>query len=404
MQNKKLLIILLSAAIYLSSTGVSYMYFSGGKIGTKDVIPTVSQNASTSGNDYQAIEFDQNKPKTEACPINGVKYSKDQKSWWEKHGPLGIMIENHEEARPQSGLTAADIIYESIAEGGITRFLSVFYCQDAGIVGPVRSARTYFMDYISEYGAKPLYVHVGGANCNRETGSGCANGAKADSLGQIEKYGWKNLNDLNGIYMGFPLFKRDESRIGHTVATEHTMYVVTNKIWEYAKDKRDLTNKDDDGDAWDENFVEYSFKDDPALSNRPTSQAIHIEHWENYVQYAVDWKYDRQSNIYLRSNSGKPHMDRNTGKQLKAKDIVVLYTQESSANDGYENNLHLLYKTIGKGNALYFVDGKQTKGTWRKDKRESRTMLLDSSGKEIEFTRGKMWFHILPLDGVVTVQ
>ena len=97
-------------------------------------------------------------------------------------------------------------------------------------------------------------------------------------------------------------------------------------------------------------------------------------------------------------------MDRNDNKQLTAKTIVVLYMSESRANDGYEGNAHLIYKTEGTGNALVFMDGKQTKAKWRKDGRTDRTIITDSSGKEIKFTRGKLWFQILPLEGVVTVK
>ncbi len=183
-------------------------------------------------NDYDAVTFDGNAERTESCPLNGVKYSKKQRQWWEEHRPLGVMIENHQEARPQSGISFADVTYEAVAEGGITRTMNVFYCQDGGIVGPVRSARTYFLDYISEYGDHPLYVHVGGANTS----------GPANALGQIDDYGWSSYNDINQFSVGFPTFKRDESRLGHEVATEHTMYSTTSKLWAVGK-SRGLTDK-----------------------------------------------------------------------------------------------------------------------------------------------------------------
>ena len=86
-------------------------------------------------------------PKTEECPINGEKLTKEERLVWEKRRPLVVMIENHIDARPQSGLSQADVIYEVVAEGGITRFASVFYCKDAPLIGPVRSARVYFIYY-----------------------------------------------------------------------------------------------------------------------------------------------------------------------------------------------------------------------------------------------------------------
>jgi hypothetical protein len=387
--NKKIFVIL-AVGIYLLSTGISYSLFSGQASGKSS--PTPGIPSAQTGNDYDAITFDPNDPKTEPCPLNGAKYSKDQKKWWEKHRPLGVMIENHLEARPQSGISFSDVVYETVAEGGITRTLNVYYCQDAGIVGPVRSARTYFLDFISEYGKYPLYAHVGGANTP----------GPADALGQIVDYGWSQYNDLNQFSIGFPTFRRDESRLGREVATEHTMYSITNKLWDVAK-KRDLTEKDKDGDKWDEDFVEYSFKDDADLEKRPAAQSINIEFW-NDSNYFVDWTYDKKDNLYLRSNGGEEHIDRNTKKQLSARNVIVLFMTEGHANDGYEGNAHLLYGTKGTGAALIFIDGKQVKGKWKKSGREGRTIITDAGGKEIEFNRGKIWFEILATDGVVTVK
>ncbi len=393
MNNKKIIIVLLSIAVYLLSTGVSYSFFaSSGSLSSLLPSNNATSNVPTTptGNDYEALEFDQSEPKTEECPLNGVKYSKTQKEWWEKHRPLGIMIENHEEARPQSGLNAADVVYEAVAEGGITRFLTVFYCQDAGIVGPVRSARVYFLDFISEYGHFPLYAHVGGANTP----------GPANALGQIADMDWVGYNDMNQFSLGLPTFRRDESRLGHPVATEHTMYSSTSKLWAVAE-KRKLTNVDEDGVAWNEEFEPYSFKDDaPAAS----VTSIHLEPWKGYDNYAVDWEYSKKTNSYLRKNGGEVHSDRNTKKQIEAKIVVVLEMAEGSADDGYENNLHLLYKTKGKGTALIFMDGKQIKGTWQKTGRNGRTKLFGPDGSEIAFNRGKIWFTIMPLDGVVEIE
>ena len=144
MNKQKITFIVIAIVIYLVSTGVSYAVFSrfGGKSVQKYVPPSVGQKKSDG-----TIGFDQSLPKTQPCPLNGALYSEPQKTWWESHRPLGVMIENHEESRPQSGLSSADVVYEAVAEGGITRFLAVYYCQDAGQIGPVRSARKYFIDF-----------------------------------------------------------------------------------------------------------------------------------------------------------------------------------------------------------------------------------------------------------------
>lgn len=389
--NKKV-IALLAIILYLGTTFLAYTYFSipsdTEDLGTPD---SSLPPAAKIDNDYEAITFDPNAPKTEPCPLNGAKYSKEQRNWWETNRPLGIMIENHQEARPQSGISFADVVYEAVAEGGITRTLSVFYCQDAGIVGPVRSARTYFLDYISEYGEYPLYAHVGGANTP----------GPANALGQIIDYGWNQYNDMNQFSIGYPTFRRDESRLGHEVATEHTMYSVTSKLREVGK-KRGLTNVDKNGNNWDETFVPYSFKEDSPASN-PTASVIEIDFWNN-PDYSVTWKYDKKTNAYVRENGGVEHIDRNPKKQIAAKNVVVLFMRESRANDGYENNSHMLYGTKGTGKATFFMDGKEIQGTWKKADRESRTLLYDSSGKEIKFNRGMIWFEIQPIGATITVE
>lgn len=390
MDKRKLLTIGSVVTAFLVVTGLSYLFFSkSGTLGslTSPLTPEVKIVGDRT-------VFDDSLPKTQACPLNGHLYSKQQEDWWKKHAPLGVMIENHEDARPQSGLYFADVVYEAVAEGGITRFLAVFHCQDGGQLGPVRSARTYFLDFISEYGKYPLYAHVGGAN----------QPGPADALSQIDRYGWSGFNDINQFSVGFPTFWRDYDRLGRTVLTEHTMYSSVGKLYDFAK-TRGITDKDEKtGDKWDLEFKPYSFKDDAVLDKRSSGQTIHVEPWEKYSKYAVDWIYDRTTNLYKRNNGGKAHVDKNTNRQLTSKNIVLLSMVESSANDGYENNAHILYKTKGTGKATIFMDGIRINGTWEKDSRTDRTLIFDQNGEEVKFNRGTIWFHILPTDSVVGVK
>lgn len=390
--NKKILFLILGAfGLYLLSTGVSFAAFSLISPPTKRVAYKPPTPVATVKDGV--VTFDETLPKTEPCPLNGALYPQVQKEWWSKHRPLGVMIENHQEARPQSGVSSADIIYEAVAEGGITRLLAIYYCQDAGIVGAVRSARTYYLDFISEYGDYPLYAHVGGANTP----------GPANALGQIENYGWGSYNDLNQFSIGFPTFWRDYDRLDHPVATEHTMYATTQKLWKVGEN-RGLTNVDKKGNSWDKNFRAWNFKDDVKSSERPETQKVNLSFWEGYDQYKVDWIYDKNLNLYHRENGGEAHKDKNNDKQLQVKNVVILFMTERNANDGYENNLHLLYGTKGQGKAMIFLDGKKIEGTWQKKDRVSRLLLFDSRGNEIKFNRGVIWFEILPIGNKVTVE
>jgi len=244
MNSKKISTIILAIGVYFLVTGASFFLFSRTISSQGISSPLPQPSAGANGQ----LAFDNSLPKTEACPLNGALYSKQQRDWWEKHRPLGVMIENHSDSRPQSGLSGADVVYEAVAEGGITRFLVMFYCQDAGQVGPVRSARTYYIDFVSEYGNNPLYAHVGGAN----------QPGPADALSQINTYGWGSYNDMNQFSIGFPTFWRDSDRLGHATATEHTMYSTVQKLWDYAAKSRGLSNVDEENKSWEYYFSKKS--------------------------------------------------------------------------------------------------------------------------------------------------
>jgi hypothetical protein len=410
-QNKFLLIVGI-LGLYLVSTGISYASFSYLGTSQQDILNIA--DVSNSGTETKRGRIDPSEPKTEACPLNGVLYTKTEKDIWDNRRPLAVMVENHVESRPQSGLSSTDILYEAVAEGGITRFMGVFLCGASAMdidVGPVRSARTYFLDWVSEYGSYPLYVHVGGANCNATTGHGCANGAKADALGQIKKDGWNLYNDLNqmiGGDVGYPVFKRDNrleiyNNLDH-IAYEHTVYSTTDSLWEVAAN-RGLSYTDADGEAWDESYISWSFKE-PSPASDPTASLITYDFWENHLtpDYTVAWQYEPQTNTYLRSTGDKPHLDYNTEQPLATKNLVIAFMRESKANDGYPDNIHLLYGTIGTGEAIFFIDGQVTEGNWSKKTRTSRTIFTDEAGQEISFNPGHIWISVLPVGKTVDYQ
>jgi hypothetical protein len=384
--NKNSYLVLFLAGVYLSSTGLSYAVFNYLNKPTETVsVSPLSEEQKKSG-----FIINTEGPKTEACPLNGQLYTKEEKTAWEKRRPLFIMIENHQEARPQSGLSSADVVYEAVAEGGISRFGAVFYCGAQSkdtIVGPVRSARTYFLDWASEYGGQPLYVHVGGANTD----------GPANALGQIEDYGWGGGkgNDINQFSVGFPTFWRDYERLGRTVATEHTMYSTTEKLWKIGAD-RGWGKTSPEGEDWTDNFRSWKFAE--ASDEKGQTANIKFNFWEGYNDYAVEWLYDSTTNSYKRNNGGQETKDLNTDQPLKASSVVIQFQKESRANDGYEGNLHMLYGTKGEGKALFFQNGQTIKGTWSKKSRLDRTVYSDQSGKEITFVRGPIWIETVATD------
>lgn len=377
-KRKKLTFSLVGGLIlYLLSTGASYAVF-------RFLVGTGPSLISPIPVEEVRSRVDLTAPKTENCPLNGQFFTKGEKRIWEKRRPLTVMVENHAEARSQSGLSKADVVYEAVAEGGITRFLAVFYCGVAAedvIIGPVRSARTYYLDFVSEYGDSPLYAHVGGAN----------KPGPANALGKIGDYGWlAKGNDLNQFSLGFPTFWRDYERLGRPVATEHTMYSTADKLYDIAH-QRGLDAKDDEGDKWDENFQSWKFKDDD--KKKGSASNIKFNFWSGYQEYEVNWKYDQMINQYLRFNGGQGHQDLNNDEQLKAKVVIIQFMREKGPIDELK---HLLYTTTGTGTALVFQDGQVTKATWNKAERQDRTVFKDSKGKEIKLNRGPIWIEIVP--------
>ena len=174
----KNIIIIAGAIVYLLSAVGSYAFFSSQANLTSSQKPTYGSEE----------EVEDISPRTEACPLNGELYSKEAKAKWEARRPVGVMIQNHIDARPQSGLSGADIIHEIVAEGGITRFLAIYYCEEPQLVGSVRSARIYFIKLLQGFGNNPLYLHIGGANTD----------GPADALGILDDIGWRLYNDIDG--------------------------------------------------------------------------------------------------------------------------------------------------------------------------------------------------------------
>ena len=374
MLNKKIAKIIAGAlALYILSAGLSYMVFN--RILAKPInfnTPFGSLSDLTSGNEEGT--------KDRSCPLNGAMYTKNREETWAKRRPLGVMIENHTDARPIIGLSRSDVIYEAVAEGGITRFLAVFLCQDAGDIAPVRSARTYFLDWVSEYDA--LYAHVGGANTP----------GPANALGQIRDYG---IMDMDQFGLGFPTYWRGTDKLA-----PHNVHSTTKKLWEAAEERK-FGVEDENGKRWDDKFVQWKFKDDASLESRGSQGDITVPFWDQYSDYTVTWKYDRDANVFRRFHGQETQTDPLTKEHLSAKNVIVQFQTEKKANDGYPDG-HLLYGTVGSGKALIFQDGKATEGKWVKDSRTARTKFLDAKGKEVELVRGLVWIETIPVGSDVS--
>lgn len=388
--------ILLSALVfYIISSVLSFGVFS--YVGTNQDIP-MTQDGETSEDAEngetalsQLLQIDPKEPKNQACPLNGQMYTATEQAAWSKRRPLSVMIENTPDARPQSGLIKSDLVFEAVAEGGITRFLAFFYCgvQAADTtLAPIRSARTYYVDWASGFN-QPMYVHVGGANTP----------GPADALSQLGDYGWRGQNDVDQFSVGYPTFVRDYNRVpGKDIATEHTMVTTSEKLWAIAT-KRGWTNlsptrtvgkRTTGGADWKDGFTGWTYEEDQA--GKGSVANIKYEFMGGYDDYVVEWTYDAATNSYKRNEGGAAHIDLESNKQLAAKNVIVLLTTEKGPID---EKKHMLYTTTGTGDALVFKNGEAIKATWSKKDRQAELQFLDSKGKPLPLVRGLTWISVL---------
>lgn len=383
--------IILSIIIYLVSTGVSYGFFNiiGGSNNNSVASPITPRDTENPSR----FVIDPNLPRTEECILNGMMYTSKEKDIWSKRRPLAVMLSNATEGRPVEGISLADVVYEAVAEGGVTRYMPIFLCgASLGNIetAPVRSARSHFISWVSEYDA--LYNHVGGSN--RIGDNADKTDPKVDALGQINQFG---IKDLDQFGIGYPDCFRNPDRVGRPVATEHTMVCLTDNLYQIAAD-RGWTNVDEDSVSWDKSFTPWKFKEEVDLEDRPETSSVSFGFWEDYHDYDVRWDYDKQSNSYLRTNGGQPQTDPQTNQRIEAKNVVVQLVEETGPID---ENKHMYYETIGSGPAFIFQDGKIIDGTWEKKNRLARTLFYDADGEEIQFNRGQIWIEIVPDDNKI---
>ncbi len=308
-------------------------------------------------------------PPTEPTLLDGVLVYPDQLQEMQARLPLAVMVDNLAiGARPQVNLSKADLVFEAVAEGGITRFLAVYWRNDPGVIEPVRSARAYYLDWAAELDA--IYVHWGGARSN----------GPADVPSAISRLG---LRHMDAFFLGRPFFERDPDR-----TAPHNGIVHSEALWERA------AASDWSGPPAIESWT---FKEDvPARGGGPdavTTDSVDLGFGGPFSSdYSVRWTYNRRTNAYLRTMGGEPHKDGASGERIRAKNVAVIVTDVRSAGDG---TAHLLYRTTGEGRAIVFQDGVAIEGSWKKPSAAERTRFFDAAGDEIAFNRGQTWIEVL---------
>ena len=302
-------------------------------------------------------------PRTEESPINGLLFTKSEMEELMKRRPAAVMISNHAAARPVSGLSSADLVIETLAESGITRNVAFFWSQAPEKVGSLRSARQYFLEWISPY--DPIYIHVGCADTDDP---------RTDACDHLFSYNIKDISYIGSWRMN------DGRRFA-----PHNAYSSVISSWDYAKKQG--------WDGFPEEFESWKFKNDADLDQRGDAyryKVIFHTKLNNGGLYDTIWEYDKTTNSYKRWVGGKVDIDQENNIQVTAKVVVI---QEINMTPAYDNKARIIQDTIGTGDAIILMDGKEINGTWKKTSRTDRTTYYDSSGNEIQFNRGRIWIE-----------
>ena len=280
-----------------------------------------------------------------------------------KQPVTGVMIENSPAARPQSGLKRAGVIYEAVAEGGITRFMALYQGEKPGIIGPVRSLRLYYLSWAAGYQAS--IAHVGGS---------------ANALAQVRNGGYRNLDQF---FHGGSYWRATDRHAPHNVYTSGEKLDQLNTAKGYTISEFTSFQRANEKPAQEPNATSISISFSSAL-------------------YSTSYSYDAASNSYIRSLAGAAHVDREEG-QIAPKAVVALeVAAEARAHnsDGYEDIV-----TTGSGKAHVFQNGTVTEAVWSKTDINSPLKLQTAEGKDLPLNRGQTWIAaITPGRGSVTWQ
>lgn len=269
---------------------------------------------------------------------------------------ISVKVENSPAARPQTNLSLADVVYESVAEGGITRFNALFHSKEPVVVGPVRSARLSDLYIVPQYHA--LFVF---------------SGASTSVNARIQAVISENLSQDAGV--SYPYFRSKDK------PAPHNLYVVLAKVREEAR-RRSMPE---------------TMAVQGLLFGRQASEATPTVH-EVHIPFSpankVRWTYDPATRMYLRENNGAKHMDKGTGKQIAARNIVVIRAKHVPASRDVVGSTTYEIVLEGSGACTVFRDGQRFDGTWTATK-DGPPRFVGEDGKPILLAPGNTWMQII---------
>jgi hypothetical protein len=275
-----------------------------------------------------------------------------------KRRPIAVVIENHTDARPQSGLTDADIVYETLAEGGITRFLALYQIREPKEIGPIRSARPYFNFLANEWAA--AYAHVGGST---------------QALSELNSNVYKKLDDINQFFYG-DYFYRSKERLA-----PHNAYTTIELLRDLMKEKK-----------WQDWQPRQLGQHEVVPTDQQQTAITKIAAQFYVANYTANFTYDPTTSSYARSNGAKPLIDKNNNLTISPQNVLVQFVDDYVVPLETVNGIGL--KLEDGGRAVLFTGGTLQDGTWSYT--SGTTNYLTAQGQPMKFQPGQTWIILMP--------
>lgn len=293
--------------------------------------------------------------------------------------PIAVMLNNIKEAQPQQGNSEADIIYEVIAEGGITRMLGVYQSVEGiEVLGSVRSARRYYIELALGHDA--VFVHAGGSE---------------EAYSDLRSWDVDNMDGVNGkfSYAGAGVFYRDQYRMGDgkKYAYEHSLMTSGERIMN-AVESYGIRAEHKDG--FD---VCLSFADDGTPANGAAADVVTVP-FSNYKTGV--FTYDADTGLYMVEEYGSPYIDGNNDAQVGVTNVLTLQVSCYNSGDSYG---HMIV-TLDSGSGWYACGGKMVPIRWEKGDKYQPFRYFNEDGSELQLGRGKTYVNLIPLDKTPTAE
>ena len=291
--------------------------------------------------------------------------------------PIAVMLNNIISAMPQHGVSQADILYEVLAEGGITRCVGIFTdIESVEKIGSLRSARKYFVQIAQGYGA--AYVHAGGS------------GEALNYLRTIKNMDLEAGNSATYFY-------RDQDRLNAGYSLEHTLFSSGEKILAYAQQCQVSTTVDA------EKSYGMTFDDTKIIAGK---SAKNVKVYFNmggtpgsYTKYTA-FTYDEKTKLYSAAQHGGDYIDGNTRKAIAFRNVVALYAPTSVQSDGKL----LTINTVGSGTGYYACNGQLVNIKWsRASVNDPFTFTLEN-GSPLTFGVGATYIGVVPTGATVNFE